>query len=173
VAIILLAIYVSFYVVITAGILVITLPLAAMIGKRFGIFRGQIQAQGDKRLKLTNELLQGIRIVKYYAWEHAFQANIESYRVKELDRVKALSLNRSALIFMMQNATTVALGVTLVCTMALWCTRDLTLVRRSFMGSMVRVESLKPMPSHWLQFSILFDKHLFCFQCPSRSCNNT
>ena len=114
VAIILLAIYVSFYVVITVGILIITLPLAALLGKRFGIYRGQIQAQGDKRLKLTNELLQGIRIVKYYAWEQAFQANIESYRDKELGRVKALSMDRSTLIFMMQNATTVALGVTLV-----------------------------------------------------------
>jgi ATP-binding cassette subfamily C (CFTR/MRP) protein 1 len=114
VAIILLAIYVSYYVVITVGILFITFPLAALMGRRFGYYRGQVQAQGDKRLKLTNELLQGIRIVKYYAWERAFQANIESFRDKELEHVKALSMNRSALIFLMQNATVLALGLTLV-----------------------------------------------------------
>jgi hypothetical protein len=101
------------------GILLITLPIAAKIGSRFGIIRGQIQAQGDKRLKLTNELLQGIRIVKYYAWERAFESNIESYRERELGKVKVLSINRSGLIFMMQNATVLALGITLVSSVSL------------------------------------------------------
>ncbi len=36
-----------------------------------------IQAAVDKRLKLTTELINGIRIVKYYAWEKPFLQNIE------------------------------------------------------------------------------------------------
>ncbi len=112
------------------------------MGRQFGIYRGQVQAQGDKRLKLTNELLQGIRIVKYYAWEHAFQANIESYREKELGRVKALSMNRSALIFMMQNATTIALGVTLVYSSSVHIDLNvmLIIIYRYFMVSSAMVE---------------------------------
>jgi len=47
-----------------------------LIGRRFGTLRGLIQKAGDKRLKFTNELLTGIRIVKFYAWENPFMRNI-------------------------------------------------------------------------------------------------
>ncbi len=36
-----------------------------------------IQGAADRRLKLTTELINGIRIVKYYAWEKPFLQNIE------------------------------------------------------------------------------------------------
>jgi hypothetical protein len=53
--------------------MVLMFPLSLWLGGRFGKFRHRIQLAGDKRLKLTNELLQGIRIVKFYAWEEAFK----------------------------------------------------------------------------------------------------
>lgn len=69
-----------------------------------------IQAFGDKRLKLTSELISGIRIVKYYAWEEAFKRNILNSREGELNVVKQLGLNRAILIFIMSNTTTVIIG---------------------------------------------------------------
>lgn len=100
--------------VITAGVLIIAMPIAAALGNRFGAFRLNIQKNGDKRLKLTNELLQGIRIVKYYAWENAFRDNIESNRDTELISVRGLSLSRAGLIFIMRYSTTISVAITLV-----------------------------------------------------------
>ena len=38
----------------------------------------------DKRIKLTTEVLGGIRILKYYAWEDPFRSKIEGIRAAEL-----------------------------------------------------------------------------------------
>lgn len=94
--------------------LLIALPIAAALGRRFGGYRLSIQKNGDRRLKLTNELLQGIRIVKYYAWENAFRDNIEANRDEELKSVRGLSISRALLIFIMRYATVIAVAITLV-----------------------------------------------------------
>lgn len=67
--------------------LIIGLPISAFIGRRFKDYRWKIQQLADRRLKLTNELLAGVRIVKYYAWENAFMKNIDAARVLELVQV--------------------------------------------------------------------------------------
>ena len=38
----------------------------------------------DTRVKLMNEILGGIKVLKLYAWEPSFQANVESVRDKEI-----------------------------------------------------------------------------------------
>ncbi len=44
----------------------------------------------DERLKLTQEALQGIRLLKYYAWENIFRKRIEDIRDAELSRVRRI-----------------------------------------------------------------------------------
>ena len=44
--------------------------------------------RADKRVKLVNELITGIRIVKFYAWEKPFKKMIESVRGIELEAIK-------------------------------------------------------------------------------------
>jgi hypothetical protein len=95
---------------IAPAVFFVLLPFATFLGKRFGKFRMGIQAFADKRLKLTGELISGIRIVKYYAWEDAFKRNIVTAREGELGVVKALGLNRAVLIFVMSNTTTIIIG---------------------------------------------------------------
>jgi len=41
----------------------------------------------DSRIKITNELLQGIRIVKFYAWEKSFMDRVEQLRSEELKHI--------------------------------------------------------------------------------------
>ena len=38
----------------------------------------------DARVKLMNEVLTGIRIIKFYCWEKPFKSKIEDIRKKEL-----------------------------------------------------------------------------------------
>jgi len=103
----LLSQHINVYCLLAPAIFFITLPFASVLGKRFGTFRGKIQGAADRRLKLTNELINGVRIVKFYAWENAFMKNIEVARDDELKHVRGLGYNRSLLIFVMSNTTTI------------------------------------------------------------------
>ena len=40
--------------------------------------------QKDRRIRLMNEVLNGIKVIKLYAWENHFQRDVESIRQKEL-----------------------------------------------------------------------------------------
>lgn len=42
----------------------------------------------DGRIKLMNEILNGIKILKFYAWEKAFLEQVLGYREKELRALK-------------------------------------------------------------------------------------
>ena len=55
----------------------------------------------DTRVKLMNEILSGVRVLKYYAWERAFSEKVEIVREEELQLLKQL-------------AYVVAIGFTLV-----------------------------------------------------------
>ena len=44
----------------------------------------------DKRVKLMNEILNGIKVLKLYAWEKSFRNQVIGFREKE---VKSLNTN--------------------------------------------------------------------------------
>ena len=45
----------------------------------------------DARVKLTNEVLTGIRVIKYYCWEKPFLEKIREVRAKELKLVAQMA----------------------------------------------------------------------------------
>eukprot|EP01118_Nematostelium_gracile_P016057 TRINITY_DN656_c0_g1_i1.p1 TRINITY_DN656_c0_g1~~TRINITY_DN656_c0_g1_i1.p1 ORF type:complete len:1510 (-),score=442.59 TRINITY_DN656_c0_g1_i1:26-4555(-) len=98
------------YTLIALVVIVIIVPLTGAIGMKFKKLRFEIQRFADKRLKFTNELLSGIRIVKFYAWEDAFLKNIRALRISELEEVKSLGVFRSILILITGNTTTIIIG---------------------------------------------------------------
>uniref|UniRef100_A0ABK0LXF9 ATP binding cassette subfamily C member 9 n=1 Tax=Rattus norvegicus TaxID=10116 RepID=A0ABK0LXF9_RAT len=53
-----------------------------------------------ERLKKTNEILKGIKLLKLYAWEHIFCKSVEETRMKELSSLKTFALYTSLSIFM-------------------------------------------------------------------------
>ena len=40
--------------------------------------------QKDRRIRLMNEVLGGIKVIKLYAWEDHFQRDVQDIRQKEL-----------------------------------------------------------------------------------------
>jgi hypothetical protein len=65
--------------------------------------RSEIVKHTDERVKRTNELLQGIRVVKLYAWEEALSSKINGIRDKEtlaLRRYQMLKMSGSVRILM-------------------------------------------------------------------------
>ena len=63
------------------------LPFLALSFIGIGTYFGMRQVMIDKRLKLTNDVLNGIRIVKFYSWTDAFQKSIAKIRSDELSTV--------------------------------------------------------------------------------------
>ena len=58
-------------------------------------FAPALQEYSSERLKKTNELLRGIKLLKLYAWEHIFRDSIEETRTKELTSLRAFAIHTS------------------------------------------------------------------------------
>lgn len=170
VAIILLALQIKVFTVISIGVLILIMPFIMLIGRRFGALRGLIQKAGDKRLKFTNELLTGIRIVKFYAWEIPFMSNIgkifhdnfssyvnsqivtEKYRAEELKAIKSLSNTRAVLIFVMSNTITIMIALTFL----LYAYLNTEPLTASVAFTTLSLINLLRLPFFWLPLSITF-----------------
>uniref|UniRef100_A0A7N8WS45 ABC-type glutathione-S-conjugate transporter n=1 Tax=Mastacembelus armatus TaxID=205130 RepID=A0A7N8WS45_9TELE len=74
-----------------AGIATVILifPLNGFIAKKRSRLQVRIQMKFmDGRIRLMNEILNGIKILKFYAWEKAFLEQVLGYREKELKALK-------------------------------------------------------------------------------------
>ncbi|KAJ3378261.1 Multidrug resistance-associated protein 1 [Entophlyctis sp. JEL0112] len=68
-----------------AGIafILICMPFQGYLIKRLMAIRRLLAPVTDKRMKLSSEILQGIRIIKYFGWESQFMRNVENIRLNE------------------------------------------------------------------------------------------
>lgn len=65
-------------------VMALLLPINIFFGKAFNSTQKTIMAATDKRIQTTNEILQNIRIIKYFAWEHRFSTIVDEKRRVEL-----------------------------------------------------------------------------------------
>jgi len=70
------------------GILMLSTPATGFFLKKFTGFRREMLKYTDQRVKLMNQLLVGIRVLKMYAWESAQEAALLDVRRKELGELK-------------------------------------------------------------------------------------
>ncbi|EPQ54017.1 ABC transporter [Gloeophyllum trabeum ATCC 11539] len=78
------------------GFFVLATPLQTWVMKKLFTIRKRSMVWTDKRAKLLQELLGGIKIIKYFAWETPFLKRLADYRTKEMAYVRSLLLIRSA-----------------------------------------------------------------------------
>ncbi|CAG8959352.1 hypothetical protein HYFRA_00001250, partial [Hymenoscyphus fraxineus] len=69
-------------------VMAILLPVNIAFARGFGAFQKKIMAATDKRIHITNEVLQNIRIIKYFAWEHRFSKIVNDKRAIELKALR-------------------------------------------------------------------------------------
>jgi ABC-type multidrug transport system fused ATPase/permease subunit len=69
-------------------VMALLLPINIIFGKAFNSSQKQIMAATDKRIHTTNEILQNIRIIKYFAWEHRFANIVDEKRRAELKALR-------------------------------------------------------------------------------------
>ncbi|KAM5152000.1 multidrug resistance-associated protein 1-like [Mantella aurantiaca] len=74
------------------GVFILNLPFMTLFGVVIKKLQEEQMKQKDSRIKLISEVLQGIKVLKLYAWENAFIKKIESFRLLELKAVKKYAL---------------------------------------------------------------------------------
>eukprot|EP00127_Corallochytrium_limacisporum_P006972 Clim_evm26s239 gene=Clim_evmTU26s239 len=84
-----------------AAMLLLT-PLQAIIARGMSKIQKKTLEVTDHRLKLTNEILQGIKIVKFQAWEKPLSDNITATRSRELHYLLFNSLLNAVNSFLFQ-----------------------------------------------------------------------
>ncbi|KAI0822453.1 P-loop containing nucleoside triphosphate hydrolase protein [Trametes gibbosa] len=75
---------------------ILATPIQTMVMKRFIQIRAKSMIWTDKRAKLLQELLGGMKIIKYFAWESPYLKRIEELRGKEMSYIRSLLIIRSA-----------------------------------------------------------------------------
>ncbi|KAI9758557.1 MAG: hypothetical protein M1835_000589, partial [Candelina submexicana] len=70
------------------GMMVLLLPINIVIARGFSRIQKKIMAATDARIHTTNEVLQNIRIIKFFAWEDRFGALVNEKRAQELRMIR-------------------------------------------------------------------------------------
>lgn len=69
--------------------MILTTPVNALIMKKLGSIQEKMMQSKDLRTKIMNEVLNGIRVIKFYAWENSFIKKILEIREQELKTLKS------------------------------------------------------------------------------------
>ncbi|KAG6916302.1 hypothetical protein DXG01_007459 [Tephrocybe rancida] len=80
------------------GVLLLGFPLQFVLVKVLFAQRKKGVKITDKRIRLTTEVMQGIRLIKFYAWESFYIDRLGTIRAQEIKTVRNFQLARSVLI---------------------------------------------------------------------------
>ncbi|CAL8263544.1 unnamed protein product [Merluccius merluccius] len=83
-----------------ATVIAVLAPVQYFVATKLSQAQKSTLEYSGERLKKTNELLRGIKLLKLYAWETIFCDSVEETRGKELSSLKAFALYTSISIFM-------------------------------------------------------------------------
>eukprot|EP01032_Pedospumella_encystans_P018756 gene18756-21347_t len=80
------------------AIMLVSLGLGLLVSKLVEHFQEQLLHCKDGRMGIVNEVLNSMRVIKYYAWENKFAAKINEARRKELGKLRNYAVT-DALLF--------------------------------------------------------------------------
>uniref|UniRef100_A0A4W5LCT3 ABC-type glutathione-S-conjugate transporter n=1 Tax=Hucho hucho TaxID=62062 RepID=A0A4W5LCT3_9TELE len=67
------------------AVMILLIPLNAAIAVKTRVYQVEQMQYKDARIKLMNEILNGIKVLKLYAWESSFKDKVLEIRQKELN----------------------------------------------------------------------------------------
>lgn len=89
-----------------AGVVVMLalMPINGFVATRMRILQQSLMKVKDKRIKLMNEILGGIRVWKMYAWEQSFNEKVMELRNSEISKLISMAFYRGFIIFSFSSA---------------------------------------------------------------------
>nr|XP_020658695.1 canalicular multispecific organic anion transporter 1 isoform X1 [Pogona vitticeps] len=81
------------------GVMVLLIPINAVLVAKARSIQIKNMKYKDERLKIMNEILAGVKILKLFAWEPSFQKRVEKIRAQELKGLLHFSYLQSVAIF--------------------------------------------------------------------------
>lgn len=84
------------------AVLILLVPLNAYVATKLRYFQAKQMKSKDVRIRVMNEVLSGMKVLKLYAWEPSFQASIEKIRNKELQIIRHAAI-ANAYVFLLWN----------------------------------------------------------------------
>ncbi|KAF9180847.1 hypothetical protein BGZ50_005879 [Haplosporangium sp. Z 11] len=83
--------------------ILIMMPVQGLVAKAFTKAKSQKLEAMDQRIRLMNEILSGIKIVKLYGWEDSFKERVKVFRNRELSRLRYIGTVFSFMSIMFQS----------------------------------------------------------------------
>ncbi|KAJ2946419.1 hypothetical protein O0L34_g12458 [Tuta absoluta] len=80
------------------SVTIMMLPLQAILTKLSAVYRRKMATRTDQRIKLMAEIINGIQVIKMYAWEKPFQSVVAAARAHEVSVLRKASYVRSTFI---------------------------------------------------------------------------
>ena len=81
------------------AVVIVSLPITGIIASFARKLQLQQMKDKDKRIKLLNEILSGIKVIKMYGWEHSFINQTLEYRDKEIKALQKIAWFYAIVIF--------------------------------------------------------------------------
>ncbi|MEE6499452.1 hypothetical protein FKM82_003458 [Ascaphus truei] len=107
-----------------AVVIIVLAPVQYFVATKLSQAQRSTLEYSNERLKKTNEMLRGIKLLKLYAWEHIFHSSVEETRQKEMTSLKAFALYTSISIFMNAAIPIAAVLITFVVHVHLFNQKD-------------------------------------------------
>ncbi|HET9240831.1 MAG TPA: ABC transporter transmembrane domain-containing protein [Oligoflexus sp.] len=79
--------------------LILVVPLTHLVIKRFVRLDAEMLSHRDRRVSLVAQMLAGMRIVKYFAWEKPMQNEVQAIRAQEILARRRLFHNSATSLF--------------------------------------------------------------------------
>ncbi|KAF9211230.1 hypothetical protein BGZ59_008367 [Podila verticillata] len=79
------------------SILIITIPINKAVRKKYAKGQRELSSARDDRVTLMGELIQGIRMIKFFAWEMSFSEKI--LKAREIELGKLVNVYKNTILF--------------------------------------------------------------------------
>jgi ATP-binding cassette subfamily C (CFTR/MRP) protein 1 len=86
------------------GAMLFLIPINGYITGKMRFITNRLMLHKDKRIKLMNEILSGIKVLKLYAWEKSFDDQVMEKRNHEVKQLTTRAYFQGAMVYIFNSA---------------------------------------------------------------------
>ncbi|XP_049822547.1 probable multidrug resistance-associated protein lethal(2)03659 isoform X1 [Aethina tumida] len=95
-------------------LLIMFIPMQIYLGKKISVFRLRTALRTDERVRLMNEIISGIQVIKMYAWEKPFAHLVALARRFEIKSIRITSYMRGVILSFIMYSTRMSIFATIL-----------------------------------------------------------